>query len=91
MGGGTEASAHASSQSRLLLRIEASRLTVMPSYEIEVADASGSQVWKGPASPKEGQLVALVPQKLAAGTYWVRVYGGSDLPKLLQEYKLVVQ
>ena len=91
MGAGTEASAHVSSQSQLLLRIEASRLKVMPSYEIEVADASGSQVWKAPVSPKAGRLVALVPQKLAAGTYWVRVYGGSDLLKLLQEYKLDVQ
>ena len=63
--------AHASPNAKVRLRIEAGRLTPRPAYQIEVVNAAGAQVWKTQAAPSGGQLTALIPRPLPAGTYYL--------------------
>ena len=53
-------------------------------YRVEVVDAAGYLVWKGAVTGKDGKLVATMPQPLASGVYWVRLYGADS--ELLREF-----
>ncbi len=80
--------AHARSNSKILLRIEAGQLAPRPAYQIELVNGAGAPVWKTQAAPRGAELTALIPQPLVPGTYWVRIYDSSDLSKELQEFQL---
>ena len=54
--------------------------------EVQVVDTVGTEVLKGPASARDGQLAVNIP-KLAKGAYWVRVYS-SDNREIVAEYGL---
>jgi hypothetical protein len=56
-------------------------------YEIEVVDAVGNQVLKRHAEVRESGLAALI-EKLARGSYWVRVYREQPSRELLAEFSL---
>jgi hypothetical protein len=83
---GPEAAAKMVSTTPVLLvfdmPIEANR-----EYEIEVVDAVGNQILKRGAEARDGRLAALI-EKLARGSYWVRVYRDQPSRELLAEYSL---
>ena len=56
-------------------------------YEIEVVDAVGSEVLHHGGDFKDGRLTVLV-QRLAPGSYWVRVYRKQVARELMAEYGL---
>ena len=56
-------------------------------YEIEIVDAVGHEVLKRGAEVRDGRLAALV-ERLARGSYWVRVYRKHPGSELLAEYSL---
>jgi len=56
-------------------------------YEIEIVDAVGTEVLKKRAEVRDGRLAVLV-ERLAHGTYWVRVYRKQPGGELLAEYSL---
>ena len=55
-------------------------------YRVELVDAAGSLVWNGAVSVVDGKLVATMPQPLANGVYWIRLYG--QHAELLREFGL---
>ncbi len=56
-------------------------------YRLEVVDAAGNRAWTGAAiSSVSGKIAARVEKRLAAGTYWVRLYSRSG--KLMREFGL---
>ena len=79
----------ASAHGKILLKIDAASIPPSPSYQLQVVDASGREVWRTNLSPQNGEILAPVPMELRAGRYWVRLSTASDL-KLLQEYGLSV-
>jgi hypothetical protein len=56
-------------------------------YEIEIVDAVGNQVLKRGAEVRDGRLAVLV-DRLARGSYWVRVYRQQPARELFAEYSL---
>jgi anti-sigma factor RsiW len=56
-------------------------------YEIEIVDAVGNEVLKRSAEVRDGRLAALV-ERLARGSYWVRVYRQQPAKELFAEYSL---
>lgn len=88
-GAHTPLQAHAASGSNVLLKIDATSVPASPSYQLQLVDGSGHEVWHGTVSATDDGIVGLVPKQLAAGRYWVRLSAVSDL-KLLQEYSLTV-
>jgi hypothetical protein len=77
----------------LELRLDAPDLASDPAarsqYRVEVVDASGGLVWKGPVTETGGKLVAHVPKPLGTGVYWVRLYGAGS--ELLREFGISVK
>jgi hypothetical protein len=59
-------------------------------YEILIVDAVGNEVLKRAAEVRDGRLAILV-EKQARGSYWVRVYGKQPSRELLAEYGLRVE
>jgi hypothetical protein len=59
-------------------------------YEIDVVDTAGNEVVQTGAELRSGQLSARF-QKLASGSYWVRVYGTQSTRELVAEYGLRVE
>ncbi len=56
-------------------------------YEIDIVDSVGNEVLQRAAEVRDGRLVILV-EKLAPGSYWVRVYRKQPSRELLAEYGL---
>jgi hypothetical protein len=56
-------------------------------YEIEIVDAVGNVVLKRGTEVRDGRLAVLV-ERLARGSYWVRVYRSQPAKELLAEYSL---
>jgi hypothetical protein len=56
---------------------------------LELVDAAGSLVWKGTVSIVDGKLVAIMPQPLGNGVYWIRLYG--QHAELLREFGLAAK
>jgi hypothetical protein len=80
---------HARAHSRIQLKIDTTSVSASPSYQVQVVDASGHEVWHSVLAPLNNEIRALLPEELKAGRYWVRLSTGSDL-KLLQEYSFYV-
>ncbi len=76
-GGGVNL-AHAAARRPLDLRIDPADMAIdIPAeaeYHLEVVTASGKKVWNGKPDLSSGSLSVRLPQGLAAGLYWVRVY-----------------
>lgn len=62
-------------------------------FQVQIVDAAGNQIWKGPATPpaapRKDKLTALLPKPLLRGVYWVRLYAGNS--ELLQEFGIAVK
>lgn len=56
-------------------------------YEIDIVDAVGNDVLKRDAEVRDGRLSVLV-DRLARGSYWVRIYQKQSAKELLAEYGL---
>jgi anti-sigma factor RsiW len=81
--------AHASAHGKIRLKIDAASVPPSSSYQLQVVDASGREIWRTNLSPQNDEILAPIPMELPAGRYWVRLSTASDL-KLLQEYGLAV-
>jgi hypothetical protein len=81
--------AHAPARQPLDLAIDAVDIPATDGYRIEIVNAMGKPAWNGPLSSGGGKLTALVPIRLGAGIYWVRLYG-SDM-ELLREFGLSLE
>jgi anti-sigma factor RsiW len=56
-------------------------------YEIQIVDAIGNEVLKRSAEVRDGRLAFLV-ERLARGSYWVRLYRRQPARELFAEYSL---
>ncbi len=74
----------------LRLAWEAGELPAVPSYRVEVVDASGRTLHQRMVEPAEG-TPALMVAPLARGQYWVRVHANSPQRELLREFGLRVE
>ncbi len=74
----------------LRLAWDAGELPAVPSYRVEVVDASGRTLHQRMVEPAEGTS-ALVVGPLARGQYWVRVHANSPQRELLREFGLRVE
>jgi len=72
----------------LALQLDLAGLRAEPSYQVEMVDGQGNQVWKGTVAAQESKATAAVP-KTSAGPYFVRVYTVSG--ELLREYGLEIR
>jgi hypothetical protein len=72
----------------LLLQLDTAGLPGEAGYRVEVVGADGTRVWQAAAQNRNGTASALMPKPPRAGSYFVRLYGGS--PDLLREYGLRV-
>lgn len=81
-GGPADIAAPGPADAPLDLRIQSSYLTPDAAYRLSIVDENGRRSWSGSF---EGE-VAHVRSGLAAGLYWVRLYGREN--QLLQEYGL---
>ena len=70
----------------VLLNIDLTELPAFPSYRLEVVTATGKSVWQVAAIPKEGKIAQPLSKGLAAGQYYVRLYGPRG--ELLREFGL---
>jgi hypothetical protein len=84
---GPEAGPVMTSATPSLLVFDAAAPANPADYEIEIVDAVGNQVLKRSAEVRDGRLAALV-ERLARGSYWVRVYRKQPAKELFAEYRL---
>jgi hypothetical protein len=70
-----------------LLVFDVATQTNPADYEIEIVDAVGNQVLKRGAEVRDGRLAVLV-ERLARGSYWVRLYRRQPARELSAEYSL---
>lgn len=77
--------------SPVTLQLDLTDVSASPIYTVEVVNASGALIWEGKVEPAANKLTAAVPEQLAAGRYWVRLYGNSLKTDLLREYPLAVK
>ncbi len=73
----------------LRLNIDQPDLAPTGGYRIEVVDAAGGPIWKGPVSDVDGKLAATLSKPLEKGVYWVRLYGADS--ELLREFGMSAQ
>jgi hypothetical protein len=71
------------------LSIDQPDLAPAGAYRIEMVDAAGRPIWKGPVLDVEGKLVVTPSKPLAKGVYWVRLYGANS--ELLREFGMSAQ
>jgi hypothetical protein len=72
----------------LVLNLDLSGLSALPSYRVETVDRLGKVVWQGSVAPQDSKAAASLPG-VSPGVYFVRVYTPSG--ELLREYGLDVQ
>lgn len=84
--GGEAAVTRAPAHHPLDLSVHQADVPQFSAYRFEVVTIQGAPVWSGPADARDGAISAHVPKALAAGTYWVRLYGSPQ--DLLVEYGL---
>ena len=83
------AMAHAPARRPLDLAIDAPDVPSTGGYRIEIVSAAGKPAWTGGLASSGGKLTALVPPRLDAGIYWVRLY--ADNSELLREFGLKLE
>jgi len=88
--GPAETTAHAPRGKTLTLEMEAAQLPGLPLYAVEIVDASGSQVWEGSGTVRDGLIVTEPVRSLEPGRYWVRLYEPGSPRELLREFGLEV-
>jgi hypothetical protein len=84
---GPDAGGAMSSARPLILVFDVAVQANFADYEIDIVDAVGNEVLKRAAEVRGGRLAILV-EKLARGSYWVRVYREQPSRELLAEYGL---
>jgi hypothetical protein len=84
---GAESEARMASAKPVLLVFDLPVEAAAPNYEIEVVDTVGNEVLKTRAELRNGQLTGRFG-KLAAGSYWVRLYRTQPARELVAEYGL---
>jgi hypothetical protein len=84
---GPEAPAQAPSNAKLTLRLSLQGLEAADPLRAKVADATGKIVAET-STERSGEMVIGHTDKLAPGSYWVRLYSGEEL---LREYGLTVR
>jgi hypothetical protein len=72
------------------LKLNAAGLNQNNRYSIEIVTESGNPVHTGAGRWNQDRVEAVSPVKLAAGTYWVRLYDTANDREPLREYALVV-
>ena len=73
----------------LILEIDLTQLPAAARYRLEIVNAMGRRQWEGSAPPSGGRIAAATGARLAAGTYFVRLYISER--ELLREFSLQVQ
>ena len=84
---GPEAAAEMASSTPSLLVFDVAAQAKRADYEIVIVDAVGAEVLKKRAEVRDGRLVVLV-ERLARGSYWVRLYRRQPAWELFAEYSL---
>ena len=70
----------------LRLRMDATEIGALAGYRIEVVSAAGERVWQQNVVASGSSLIAVINRELAAGQYWVRVYGSNEGADALREF-----
>jgi hypothetical protein len=84
---GPEAAAEMSSSKPVLLVFDLAVQANPSDYAVEIVDPVGNQVLKKGVELRDGRLAVLV-DRLARGSYWVRLYRQQLPPELMAEYQL---
>jgi anti-sigma factor RsiW len=84
---GPEAAAEMASSTPSLLVFDVAAQVNPADYEIVIVDAVGAEVLKKRAEVRDGRLAVLV-ERLARGSYWVRLYRRQPAWELFAEYSL---
>lgn len=84
---GPDAGAQMASGRPCLLVFDVAIPATSVDYEIEIVNAVGNEILKTRAKVRDGQVTTLV-EKLARGSYWVRVYRKHADRELVAEYGL---
>ncbi len=90
-GGADDTMAHARAGAGLDITVDCFDLGATDGLRLEIVDARGRLVWRGPAAAHEGSTLisARVERRFAAGVYWIRLYSREDGP--LREFGLRAQ
>jgi len=83
------ATAKAPARTPLSLSVDLTELPVFQSYRLEIVTAIGKPVWEAVAHPSGRQITEPSTKGLAAGQYFVRLYGPAG--GLLREFSLEVK
>jgi hypothetical protein len=76
----------------LRLEIDITGLDGMSRLAVEVADASGTPIWRAAAEPASARSLSVrVDAALRSGQYWVRLYNAQAPGELLREYALKIR
>ena len=85
--GSTAEVTSAPAEAALRLSVDVTELPQMAQYRLEIVDGRGARVGQA-IVPRTGRTLAWSSPKLAAGSYWVRVYDAGGKGPLLREYAL---
>ena len=88
--GAESATPHAKANTPIDLQLDVTELAVSPLYTVELVDSTGRAIQTYSIEPKASKLAVPIGERLAAGQYWVRLYGNSLKTELLREYNLRV-
>ena len=73
----------------IILNIDLLELPAQTSYQLQLVDWSGRQIWGGTATNSHQHIRAAIPNPLASGQYWVRIFGQDGAQ--LREFGLEVE
>ena len=90
-GGGDSLRVSAPEKTPLILRLDLTGLDPLPSYQVRIVDAMGTQVFETESRPNGTVITLNAPGRFGRGSYWVRLYNRNDPATLAREFSLELQ
>jgi hypothetical protein len=89
--GADDGSSAVASGKAVRFEIDLTEIPPAPAFVVEIADSSGSTLWKDSVTPNGNALSVPIARKLDTGRYWIRLYAGGNEPRLLREFGLLAR
>ena len=89
--GADDGSSAVASGKAVRFEIDLTEIPAAPAFVVEMADSSGSTLWKDSVTPNGNSLSVPIARKLDRGRYWIRLYAGGNDPRLLREFGLIAR
>jgi anti-sigma-K factor RskA len=87
--GGSQTLVSHAQAGNIVLNIDLLELPNQTSYHLQLVDRSGRQIWAGTGTNTQQHIRAAIPNPLASGQYWVRIFGQGGAQ--LREFGLEVE